>query len=68
MKKLTISAEEHRLGIDTFISDHVHFARWTMIRFPAAAEKHVVIALTFNEDSDVRRRQVSKAPVSMPHF
>ena len=59
MTRRSISADEYRLAIDMLFNDHLYLARWTVIRCPAAAEKHAMVALTFNAECDWSWRKLA---------
>lgn len=58
MSTLTITPEEYALGIDMLVADHLHLARYVVLRCPPVADR-AVVALVFSEDSDVPWRQLA---------
>ena len=56
--RLTITRDEYALGIDMFIADHIHLARYVVLRCPLVAGR-AVVALAFNDDADSEWRQLA---------
>jgi hypothetical protein len=57
--KIPLSPEEYALGLSMMVADHVHLARWMMLRCPPVA-KRAIVALAFGGDqSDVQWRALA---------
>jgi hypothetical protein len=56
---MNVTRAEHNLHVAAFVDDHVTLARFALARFSFAAERRLVVAFAFNEDSDIQWAKVA---------